>query len=67
MIAGGIVAAFLGVKAEGKSESIAQPLTAEDDSAGGGADGGSGQDPTVRLDHRTPADRRGRASGTMGG
>ena len=43
MIAGGIVAAFLGVKAEGKSlESIAQPLTAEDDSTGGGgADGGS--------------------------
>ena len=34
MIAGGIVAAFLGVKAEGQSlESIAQPLTAEDDSA----------------------------------
>ena len=32
MIAGGIIAAFLGVKAEGKSlESIAQPLTAEDD------------------------------------
>ena len=32
MIAGGIVAAFLGVKAEGRSlESIAQPLTAEDD------------------------------------
>ena len=31
MIAGGIVEAFLGVKAEGKSlESIAQPLTAED-------------------------------------
>ena len=31
MIAGGIVAAFLGVKAEGKSlERIAQPLTAED-------------------------------------
>ena len=31
MVAGGIVAAFLGVKAEGKSlESIAQPLTAED-------------------------------------
>ncbi len=31
MIAGGIVAAFLGVKAEGKSlESLAQPLTAED-------------------------------------
>ena len=33
MIAGGIVAAFLGVKAEGQSlESLAQPLTAEDDS-----------------------------------
>lgn len=32
MIGGGIVAAFLGVKAEGRSlESIAQPLTAEDD------------------------------------
>ncbi|PWN04588.1 MFS transporter [Nocardioides silvaticus] len=32
MIAGGIVAAFLGVKAEGRSlESIAKPLTAEDD------------------------------------
>jgi hypothetical protein len=31
MIAGGIVAAFLGVKAEGQSlESIARPLTAED-------------------------------------
>ena len=31
MIAGGIVAAFLGVKAEGQSlESIAKPLTAED-------------------------------------
>ena len=31
MIAGGIVEAFLGVKAEGKSlESIAQPLTAEE-------------------------------------
>ena len=31
MIAGGIVAAFLGVKAEGRSlESIARPLTAED-------------------------------------
>jgi len=34
MIGGGIVAAFLGVKAEGRSlESIAQPLTAEDDPA----------------------------------
>lgn len=32
MVAGGIVEAFLGVKAEGKSlESIAQPLTVEDD------------------------------------
>ncbi|WKN47307.1 MFS transporter [Nocardioides sp. Arc9.136] len=32
MIAGGIVEAFLGVRAEGKSlESIAQPLTADDD------------------------------------
>ena len=31
MVAGGIVAAFLGVRAEGQSlESIAQPLTAED-------------------------------------
>ncbi len=31
MIVGGIVAAFLGVKAEGQSlESIAQPLTADD-------------------------------------
>jgi MFS family permease len=41
MIAGGIVAAFLGVRAEGKSlESIAQPLTAEDP-AGPGS-GGSG-------------------------
>jgi MFS family permease len=31
MVAGGIVAAFLGVKAEGRSlESLAQPLTAED-------------------------------------
>jgi MFS family permease len=35
MIAGGIVEAFLGVKAEGQSlESIAQPLTAEDDDTG---------------------------------
>jgi MFS family permease len=38
MIAGGVIEAFLGVKAEGQSlESIAQPLTAEDD-----ADTGSG-------------------------
>ncbi len=36
MIAGGIVAAFLGVKAEGRSlESIARPLTAEDSDAEG--------------------------------
>jgi MFS family permease len=36
MIAGGIVAAFLGVRAEGQSlESIAQPLTAEDAETGG--------------------------------
>jgi MFS family permease len=35
MVAGGIVEAFLGVKAEGQSlESIAQPLTAEDEDAG---------------------------------
>ncbi|CAI9404985.1 MFS transporter [Nocardioides sp. T2.26MG-1] len=35
MIAGGIVEAFLGVKAEGKSlESLAKPLTAEDDDTG---------------------------------
>jgi MFS family permease len=37
MVIGGIVEAFLGVKAEGKSlESIAQPLTAEDDSGASG-------------------------------
>jgi MFS family permease len=43
MIAGGIVEAFLGVRAEGQSlESIAQPLTAEDAEAGGpGGDGRS--------------------------
>ena len=35
MVAGGIVAAFLGVKAEGQSlESIAKPLTAEDTDTG---------------------------------
>ncbi len=45
MIAGGIVAAFLGVKAERKSlESIAQPLTAEDDTTGG--TGGGPRDKT---------------------
>ena len=38
MVAGGIVAAFLGVKAEGQSlESIAKPLTAEDDDASTGS------------------------------
>jgi MFS family permease len=37
MIAGGIVAAFLGVKAEGESlENIAKPLTAEDAEDGSG-------------------------------
>jgi MFS family permease len=37
MIAGGIVEAFLGVRAEGRSlESLAQPLTAEDDDTGTG-------------------------------
>jgi MFS family permease len=37
MVAGGLVEAFLGVKAEGRSlESIAQPLTAEDDKAATG-------------------------------
>ncbi len=42
MVAGGIVAAFLGVKAEGQSlESIATPLTAEDDS---GPAAGPGRD-----------------------
>ncbi len=39
MILGGIVEIFLGVKAEGQSlESIAQPLTAEDEGAEGGGD-----------------------------
>jgi MFS family permease len=42
MIAGGIIEAFLGVKAEGQSlESIAQPLTAED----ADTDSGSGSTP----------------------
>jgi MFS family permease len=40
MIGGGIVAAFLGVKAEGRSlESIAKPLTAEDSDTGGPSSG----------------------------
>ena len=39
LVAGGIIAAFLGVKAEGKSlESIAQPLTAEDDASSSGGE-----------------------------
>jgi MFS family permease len=38
MIGGGVVEAFLGVKAEGQSlENIAKPLTAEDSSSSGGA------------------------------
>jgi MFS family permease len=46
MIAGGIVEAFLGVKAEGQSlESIAQPLTAED--ADSGASGTTPQPATA--------------------
>ena len=45
MIGAGLVAAFLGVHAEGQSlESIAQPLTVDDAGSGsrGGTDGGSG-------------------------
>jgi MFS family permease len=46
MIAGGIVAAFLGVKAEGESlENIAKPLTAED--ADDGSGGGRTQQPAT--------------------
>ena len=49
MIAGGIVEAFLGVKAEGQSlENIAKPLTAEDqpgDPGSPGAGGGDVKDP----------------------
>ena len=46
MVAGGIVAAFLGVKAEGESlENIAKPLTAED--AEGGAAGGPTPQPAT--------------------
>ena len=52
MVLGGVVEAFLGVKAEGQSlESIAQPLTAEgarDGGEGSGSGSGSG-------DHRTSA------------
>ena len=53
MIAGGIVAAFLGVKAEGQSlESLAQPLTAEDARAG---EGPTAEPPRTK---RTTTDRR---------
>jgi MFS family permease len=49
MVAGGVVEAFLGVKAEGKSlESIAQPLTVEDD-------GGSGSDARPMRPSPAPA------------
>ena len=48
MIAGGIVAAFLGVKAEGQSlESLAQPLTAEDEARPSTATGDSGDPATT--------------------
>ncbi|HET6937808.1 MAG TPA: MFS transporter [Nocardioides sp.] len=48
MVGGGIVAAFLGVKAEGRAlEDIATPLTAEDDAdADAGTDAGTGTGPT---------------------
>ena len=49
MVAGGIVAIFLGVHAEGEAlENIATPLTAEDADSDGGDDG-------RRDDDRTPA------------
>jgi len=48
MVAGGVVEAFLGVKAEGQSlESIAQPLTAEDADPDGGAASGSAPQPAT--------------------
>ena len=50
MVAGGIVAAFLGVKAEGQSlESIAKPLTAEDAGDGGSDGRDEGLGPVIRL------------------
>ena len=53
MIAGGIVAAFLGVKAEGKSlESLAQPLTAEDDDDRHRRDDEQDERPRHRTDGR---------------
>jgi hypothetical protein len=46
MIAGGIVAIFLGVHAERQSlENIATPLTAQDAGAEGGEAGGRGRTP----------------------
>ena len=54
MIAGGIVAAFLGVQAEGQSlESIARPLTAEDAETGGRPSTPTPDGPTAPLDRRT--------------
>jgi MFS family permease len=48
MIAGGVVEAFLGVKAEGQSlENIAKPLTADDDEAG--------PPPSSGRDHDAPS------------
>jgi MFS family permease len=59
MVAGGIVAAFLGVHAEGKSlESLAQPLTAEDDAPSGEAGA------TTAADAANPT---GTTTGTGGG
>ena len=51
MVGGGLVEAFLGVKAEGQSlESIAQPLTAEDaeEGSGGGQPGQGSPQPAGR-------------------
>ena len=65
MVAGGIVAAFLGVKAEGQSlESIAQPLTAEDARRAAGPTVASASRRRHPPDHlpvttRGPAGRRG--------
>ena len=48
MVAGGVVQAFLGVKAEGQSlESIAQPLTAEDADQDGGSSSGPAPQPAT--------------------
>jgi len=54
MVAGGLVEAFLGVKAEGRSlESIAQPLTADDDT---GEDGPHAEQQAGGLQRRGPGD-----------